>query len=169
MIGHPGKKLLFMGQEFGQWNEWNENQELDWNLLEYETHQQLKLFVRALLQLYRKNAALFDQETNWEGFEWINADDAERSIFSFIRHSKDGKKNLVFLCNFTPVAYEDYAFGMPEKKRLKLLIDSDDVQYGGAGQFTRTKTMTPKAIECDGMPYRAEFALPAYGTAVFQY
>lgn len=169
MIGHPGKKLLFMGQEFGQWNEWNENKELDWYLLGHETHQQLQNFVRALLHLYQKNAALFDQETSWEGFEWINADDSDRSIFSFIRHSKDKKKNLVFVCNFTPVAREDYAFGMPEKKRLKLVLDSDDVQFGGTGQLQRAKTFTPQEGECDGKPYRVEFALPAYGVAVFQY
>lgn len=168
MIGHPGKKLLFMGQEFGQWNEWNEAQELDWYLLEDEKHQQLQNFVRALLHLYQKNSAMFDQDGSWEGFEWINADDGDRSIFSFIRHSKDGKKNLVFICNFTPVAREDYSFGMPEKKRLKLVLDSDEAQYGGGG-MKHAKTFTPKEGECDGKPYRVDYPLPAYGVAVFQY
>lgn len=168
MIGHPGKKLLFMGQDFGQWNEWNEAHELDWNLLGNEKHQQLQNFVRALLHLYQKNAAMFDQDGSWEGFEWINADDADRSIFSFIRHSKDGKKNLVFVCNFTPVERPDYCFGVPVKKRLKLVLDSDEEQFGGSG-MEHAKTYTPKEGECDGKPYRVEYPLSAYGVAVFQY
>lgn len=168
MIGHPGKKLLFMGQDFGQWNEWNENQELDWYLLGEEKHQQLQNFVRALLQLYGKNPALFDQDGSWEGFEWINADDAERSIFSFVRHSKDRKKNLVFVCNFTPVDRPDYRFGMDEKKRLKLVLDSDEAQFGGK-EVKHARTFTPKAGECDGKPYYVEYPLSGYGVAVFQY
>ena len=168
MIGHPGKKLLFMGQEFGQWNEWSEERELDWYLLDNEKHRQLQNFVRALLHLYQKNSAMYDQDGSWEGFEWINADDGDRSIFSFIRHSKDNKKNLVFICNFTPVERPDYCFGMPEKKRLKLVLDSDEEQFGGNG-MKHAKTYTSKAGECDGKPYRVEYPLPAYGVAVFQY
>ena len=168
MIGHPGKKLLFMGQEFGQWNEWSEERELDWYLLDNEKHRQLQNFVRALLHLYQKNSAMYDQDGSWEGFEWINADDGDRSIFSFIRHSKDNKKNLVFICNFTPVERPDYCFGMPEKKRLKLVLDSDEEQFGGNG-MKHAKNYTPKAGECDGKPYRVEYPLPAYGVAVFQY
>lgn len=169
MIGHPGKKLLFMGQDFGQWNEWNENRELDWYLLgQQEKHGQLQLFVKELLNLYKKNPALSEEDTSWDGFEWINANDSDRSIFSFIRHSKDKKKNLVFICNFTPVVRTDYCFGMPEKKRLKLILDSDEARFGG-GQMEHAKTFTPKEGECDGMPYRVEYPLPAYGVAVFQY
>ena len=168
MIGHPGKKLLFMGQDFGQWNEWNEAHELDWYLLEDEKHRQLQSFVKALLHLYQKNQAMFDQDGSWEGFEWINADDGDRSIFSFIRHSRDNKKNLVFICNFTPVERTDYSFGMPVKKRLKLVLDSDEAQYGGDG-MKHAKTFTPKEGECDGKPYRVDYPLPAYGVAVFQY
>ncbi|MDO5411403.1 MAG: 1,4-alpha-glucan branching protein GlgB [Lachnospiraceae bacterium] len=168
MMGHPGKKLLFMGQEFGQWNEWNENKELDWYLLQDEHHQQLQNFVKALLHLYQKNPALYEQDGSWDGFEWINANDGDRSIFSFIRHSKDSKKNLVFVCNFTPVERPDYSFGMPEKKRLKLILDSADPQFGGNG-MEHAKTFTPKAGECDDKPYHVDFPLPAYGVAVFQY
>ena len=168
MIGHPGKKLLFMGQDFGQWNEWDEKHELDWYLLEDEKHVKLQNFVKALFHLYQKNSALFEQDGSWEGFEWINADDAERSTFSFIRHSKDNKKNLVFICNFTPVCREDYRFGMNEKKRLKLVLDSDEEQYGGGG-IKHAKTYTPKEGLCDGKPWYVEYTLPAYGVAVFQY
>ena len=176
MMGHPGKKLLFMGQDFGQWTEWNEDKELDWYLLDGEKngliegdlHRKLQNFVKALLHLYQKNPALYEQDGSWEGFEWINANDGDRSIFSFIRHSKDNKKNLVFICNFTPVERGDYRFGMPEKKRLKLILDSDEAQYGG-GEMKHGKTFTPKAGECDGKPFYVEFPLPAYGVAIFQY
>ena len=176
MMGHPGKKLLFMGQDFGQWTEWNEDKELDWYLLDGEKngliegdlHRKLQNFVRALLHLYQKNPALYEQDGSWEGFEWINANDGDRSIFSFIRHSRDNKKNLVFICNFTPVERGDYRFGMPEKKRLKLILDSDEAQYGG-GEMKHGKTFTPRAGECDGKPFYVEFPLPAYGVAIFQY
>ena len=108
MLGHPGKKLLFMGQEFAQLQEWSEARELDWYLLAEDKHQQMQNYVKALLHLYKKTPALYDADQDPCGFEWINADDADRSIFSFVRHSKDGKSNLLFVINFTPVARPDY-------------------------------------------------------------
>ena len=104
MIGHAGKKLLFMGQEFAQLREWSEKRELDWFLLAEPEHQAIQNWMRDLLHLYRKNRALYDQDSTWEGFEWINADDRDRSIYSFMRHGKGGKKNLLFVINFTPMA-----------------------------------------------------------------
>ncbi len=103
MTGHPGKKLLFMGQEFAQLREWSEERELDWYLLSEEPHQQIQNWYRDLLHLYRNNKALYELDTDPEGFEWINKDDTFRSIFSFVRHSRDNKKNLLFVCNFTPM------------------------------------------------------------------
>ena len=96
MIGHPGKKLLFMGQDFAQLREWSEERELDWYLLAEQPHQQMQNWVQDLLHLYRKNKALYELDTDEKGFDWINKDDIFRSIFSFVRHSKDGKKNLLF-------------------------------------------------------------------------
>jgi len=101
MMGHAGKKLLFMGQEFAQLREWSEERELDWFLLAEPEHQQMKEWVKALLHLYKSHKAMYEMDQSWEGFEWINADDGYRSIYSFMRHSKGAKKNLLFVCNFT--------------------------------------------------------------------
>ena len=120
MTGHPGKKLLFMGQEFAQLREWSEERELDWYLLAEEPHQQIQNWYRDLLHLYRHNKALYELDTDPAGFEWINKDDTFRSIFSFVRHSRDNKKNLLFVCNFTPMERPDYRVGVPRRKQLKL-------------------------------------------------
>ena len=168
MIGHPGKKLLFMGQDFAQLQEWSEERELDWYLLKEEKHQQLQAYVKALLHLYKEDSALFGLDQSWEGFEWINADDNERSIFSFIRHSKDGKSNLIFVINFTPVAREDYRVGVPQSGYYKLILNSDDAQFGGSGE-KRPSTYRAKKGEYEGKPYSFGYSLPAYGAAVFRY
>ena len=108
MTGHPGKKLLFMGQEFAQLREWSEERELDWFLLAEPEHQAIQNWYRDLLHLYKKNKAMYELDSDPAGFQWINADDCFRSIYSFMRHSKDGKKNLLFVCNFTPMERPDY-------------------------------------------------------------
>ena len=168
MIGHPGKKLLFMGQDFAQLQEWSEERELDWYLLQEEKHQQLQAYVKALLHLYKEDSALYGLDQSWEGFEWINADDNERSIFSFIRHSKDGKSNLIFVINFTPVAREDYRVGVPQSGYYKLILNSDDAQFGGSGEI-RPATYRAKKGDYEGKPYSFGYSLPAYGAAVFRY
>ena len=117
MTGHPGKKLLFMGQEFAQLREWSEERELDWYLLAEEPHQQIQNWYRDLLHLYRHNKALYELDTDPAGFEWINKDDTFRSIFSFVRHSRDNKKNLLFVCNFTPMERPDYRVGVPRRSK----------------------------------------------------
>ncbi len=168
MIGHPGKKLLFMGQEFAQLREWSEERELDWFLLAEEPHQQIQNWYKDLLHLYKKNKALYELDHDPEGFEWINENDIFRSIFSFVRHSKDGKKNLLFVCNFTPVARPDYRVGVLKRKQCKLVLNSDEVQYGGNGEV-RPTLYKPVKEECDGQPYSIAYSLPAYGVAVFEY
>lgn len=168
MIGHPGKKLLFMGQDFAQFQEWSEARELDWYLLEEEKHQQMQNYVRALLQLYRSTPALYQADDDPEGFEWINPDDCDRSIFSFIRHSKNGKSNLLFVINFTPVARPDYRVGVTRRKQFKLILNSDDTQYGGSGK-AQPELYKPEKSECDGKPYSFAYDLPAYGVAVFKF
>ena len=132
MTGHPGKKLLFMGQEFAQLREWSEERELDWFLLSEEPHQQIQNWYRDLLHLYKKHPALYELDNDPAGFEWINKDDIFRSIFSFVRHSKGKKKNLLFVCNFTPVAREDYRVGVPTKRQCKLVLNSDEKEIGRA-------------------------------------
>lgn len=168
MTGHPGKKLLFMGQEFAQLREWSEERELDWFLLSEEPHQQIQNWYRELLHLYKKHPALYELDNDPAGFEWINKDDIFRSIFSFVRHSKGKKKNLLFVCNFTPVAREDYRVGVPTKRQCKLVLNSDEKEYGGSGE-KRTEIYKPVKKECDGQKYSFAYPLPAYGVAVFEY
>lgn len=157
-----------MGQEFAQLREWSEERELDWFLLAEEPHQQIQNWYKDLLHLYKKNKALYELDHDPEGFEWINENDIFRSIFSFVRHSKDGKKNLLFVCNFTPVARPDYRVGVPKRKQCKLVLNSDEVQYGGKGEV-RPTLYKPVKEECDGQPYSIAYPLPAYGVAVFEY
>ena len=168
MIGHPGKKLLFMGQDFAQLREWSEERELDWYLLAEQPHQQMQNWVQDLLHLYRKNKALYELDTDEKGFDWINKDDIFRSIFSFVRHSKDGKKNLLFVCNFTPMERPDYRVGVPKRKQYKLILNSDDAKYGGSVE-ERPPIYKSVLGECDGQKYSFEYPLPAYGVAVFEY
>ncbi|MCR5668817.1 MAG: 1,4-alpha-glucan branching protein GlgB [Lachnospiraceae bacterium] len=168
MMGHPGKKLLFMGQDFAQVQEWDEKRELDWYLLENPQHAGVQTFVRELLHLYKSHPALYEQDINWNGFEWINANDSYRSIFSFVRKSKDGKDNLLFVCNFTPMAYDDYRVGVPENKELTLLINSEQKKFQGT-ETSRKKKYKPEKKECDGKAYSIAYPLPAYGVAIFKY
>ena len=142
MMGHPGKKLLFMGQEFAQLREWSEKREIDWFLLAEPEHRDIQNWYRDLLHLYKNNKALYEMDNDPAGFEWINADDIFRSIYSFVRHSKNKEKNLLFVCNFTPVEREDYRVGVPTRKTLKLVLNSDEEKYGGKGE-KRTLTYKP--------------------------
>jgi len=168
MMGHPGKKLLFMGQEFAQFQEWSEARELDWFLLAEKKHQQMQAFVRELLHLYKSTPALYEADCSPEGFEWVNADDGDRSIFSFMRHSENGRSNLLFVINFTPVARPDYRVGVNRRKQYKLVLNSDDAQFGGSGK-ERPEIYKAVKKECDGKTYSFAYDLPAYGVAVFKF
>ena len=168
MIGHSGKKLLFMGQDFAQLREWSEARELDWYLLAEDWHRNVQEFTKDLLHLYKKNKALYECDGGFDGFQWINADDADRSIYSFTRHSKENKKNLLFVCNFTPMARPDYRVGVPRRKQYKLLINSDEKKYGGSGQ-ERPQIYKAQNQECDGKPYSFGYDLPPYGVAIFEF
>lgn len=168
MMGHSGKKLLFMGQDFAQLREWSEKRELDWYLLAEKEHQQMQSWVRDLLHLYRRRKAFYEQDNTWEGFEWINADDRDRSIYSFVRHAKGGKQNLLFVISFTPVAREDYRVGVPKRKQYRLILNSDEEKYGGTGK-KRPAVYKAEKSECDGRPYSFAYSLPAYGVAIFEF
>ena len=168
MLGHPGKKLLFMGQDFGQLHEWDEKVSLDWHLTEEDLHKDLQNYVRDLLHIYQKYPALYESDDDWDGFSWINANDGDRSIYSFVRWSPTGKNNLLFVCNFTPVERPDYMCGVPRKKQYRLILDSSDMKYGGPTE-KRQMVYRAKDGECDGQPYRIAYSLPAYGVAVFSF
>ena len=168
MMGHSGKKLLFMGQDFAQAQEWSEERELDWYLLENPDHRKIHDWMKELLQLYRKNPCLYELDHSWDGFEWINANDGDRSIFSFVRKSADGKNNMLFVINFTPVERSDFRVGVPKNKTYKLVLNSEDPKFGGS-DTDRPLSYRAKKKECDGRKYSIEYPLPAYGVAVFKY
>lgn len=166
MFGHPGKKLLFMGQDFGQIHEWDEKVSLDWYLTGEEQHAGLQSYVSDLLHIYQKYPALYTQDYKWDGFQWINANDGDRSIFSFVRYSETGKQNLLFICNFTPVARDDYRVGVPKKGTYTLVLDN---QHGMYRRGEKAPSFRAVHKECDGQPYSVSYPLPAYGTAILRF
>ena len=167
MTGHPGKKLLFMGQDIGQYREWSEEREVDWYLLEDKRHEHLQAFVRDLLMMYRKYPALYANDCRFEGFQWINADDADRSIFSFVRWSPTGKDHLLFVINFTPMARPDYCVGVPLLKNYSLILDSHAAKFGGSHKVPSLYKASDG--ECDRQPQHIAYDLPPYGVAVFKF
>ena len=166
MFGHSGKKLLFMGQDFGQSHEWDEKVQLNWEESDKPFNKNLQSFVKDLLHMYKKYPALYAMDDNPEGFQWVNADDNTRSIFSFIRRDGTGKKNLLFVINFTPMERSDYCVGVPCKGTFTLILDQNGA-VNPSGVKKRTFISTEE--ECDGQPFRVTYPLPAYGCAVFRF
>ncbi len=165
MFGHAGKKLLFMGQDFGQSHEWNEAVQLDWWEAEKPLNADLQSYMKDLLHMYQKYPAMYALDDSWDGFEWVNADDRDRSIFSFIRKDETGKNALLFVINFTPIERSDYMVGAPVSGRYTLIFNEN-----GKVSSKDTKTaFTAKKGECDKQPYHLEYPLPAYGCAVFKF
>ena len=138
MTAHPGKKLLFMGQEFAQFKEWDYKTELDWSLLTFEKHKKMQDYVKALNNLYLTTPALYEVDFSWEGFSWIAADDTAQSVVSFRRIDKSGKE-IICVCNFVPVTRENYRIGVPEDGSYKIIFNSDDEKYGGDGILENKK------------------------------
>ncbi|MDE6749990.1 MAG: 1,4-alpha-glucan branching protein GlgB [Lachnospiraceae bacterium] len=165
-FGHAGKKLLFMGQDFGQEREWSETRELDWFLLGEELNLGMHEYVKELLKIYRKYPAMYSIDNDWGGFEWINADDAERSTYSFFRKDATGKNNILFVLNMTPVMREGYKVGVPKKKKYKLLLNSDDKRFGGNGHVIPAE-ISAKKETCDFRDYSITFDLPPLTAAIF--
>ena len=166
MMGHPGKKLLFMGQDFGQYHEWDEKVSLDWYLADEPLHKDLQKYYSDLLHVYQKYPALWQLDSDWNGFQWINANDGDRSIFSFIRRDATGKKNLLFVINFTPVARDDYRVGVPKSGTYSLILDSEHGLYKRGEHAFSARS---RKSECDGQPYSFAYPLPAYGAAIFKF
>ena len=169
MLGHSGKKLLFMGQEFAQDMEWSEDRELDWSLLEDDLHSGMQSYVRELLNLYRNYPCLYELDHEWEGFSWINADDTYKSIYSFVRYDKTKKKSLLFVLNFTPMERGDYRVGVPKSGKYKLLLEADDKRFGGNSEPSKKKVFTAEKISWDGQEYSIAYPLAAYGAAIFEF
>lgn len=167
MIGHPGKKLLFMGGEFGQWQEWDENRSLDWHLLQFSPHQQLQYFVRELNALYKNEPALYEVDFAWEGFQWIDLSDVDQSIISFSRYSRQGESMLVFVCNFTPVPRLNYRVGLPWAGSYQEIFNSDWPQFGGGGVETGHLILSQE-IPWQSCPQSASVNLPPLGVVVLK-
>ncbi len=174
MLGHEGKKLLFMGQEFGQEREWSEARELDWFLLAEGVGDNwlnigMKKYVGELLRIYRSYPALYRVDNDWAGFEWINADDADRSIYSFFRKAPGEDRALLFVLNMTPVKREGYRVGVPSPGQYRLLLDSARSEYGGHGDTQVPERIRASRGECDRRDQYLEFDLPAYGALIFSF
>ena len=168
MFGHAGKKLLFMGQEFAQEREWSEARELDWFLLDRDLNKGMLEYVKELLKIYRENRCLYELDDSWDGFEWINANDSYRSTYSFIRKSRDGKNNMIFVLNMTPMQLDKYSVGVPKKGKYKLVLNSDEKRFAGNGHELPDE-LKAKEFECDGRQYAITFDLPPYGAAVYSF
>lgn len=151
MLGHPGKKLLFMGQEFGQMDEWDENRELEWGLLQYPIHSQMQDYVRSLNRLYRTYPALSQLDYHPDGFEWIECNNAAENIVVFLRKTKKKEETLLFVCNFAPVVHEKFQVGVPFAGKYKEIFNSDSEEFGGGG-CTNPRVKTSKKEEWNERP-----------------
>jgi len=166
MFTHPGTKLLFMGNEFGQSAEWNFQQSLDWHLLEYDFHKGIKNLITDLNSLYKSQPALFEKQFSGEGFEWINYSDSENSVISYIRKGNNSYENLVVVCNLTPVYRENYRIGIPSFGKLDNVFNSDDMKYGGSG--LKHNNLQIDEIPWDGKGYSSVMNLAGLGVLVFR-
>lgn len=160
MMGHPGKKLLFMGQDFGQWAEWSEAKSLDWHLTNENMHSDLQKYVKSLLSIYNRYKACYELDQDPEGFEWMDPDDNTRSIYSFVRKTMDGRDSILYVCNFTPVARPDFRVGVPCPGRYTLLLN-EKCEEG-------TEYIAEK-IPTDRMEYSIPLSLAPYGTAIIKF
>jgi len=167
MWGHPGKKLLFMGGEFGQWREWNHDQSLDWHLLEHEQHAQLLKFVADLNQMYRAQPALHEVDFHWDGFQWIDFHDVDESVIAFVRRAKKRDDFVVVVCNFTPVPRQGYRIGVPAAGQYRELLNSDSQYYGGSN-LGNGLGVPADALPWQGLPYSLLLTLPPLATIVLK-
>ncbi len=165
IMAHPGKKLLFMGQEFAQFIEWNYNQELDWLLLGFDSHRNMQNYVKELNRFYIENSPLWEIDFSWEGFKWISHDDYTQSIITFRRIDKSGKE-LIVVCNFVPVSRTEYRIGVPLKGNYKRIFCSDDIKFGGATQSVKSGYKSDK-ISFHGYDYSIKLDIPAMSVSFF--
>ena len=164
LLAHPGKKLLFMGAELGQWHEWNDKESLDWYLLENEENQKIHRFFKEANDFYKKEPALWEIDFDWEGFEWLVVDDNHNNVVVFLRKDKKGR-DLLCAVNFSPNTYEGYRMGVPAHKQYTPVFNTDAVEYGGDG-FGDTEPVPVEAIPSHGKEHSAAIRIPAFG-AVF--
>jgi 1,4-alpha-glucan branching enzyme len=168
MFGHPGKKLLFMGDEFGQWAEWNHDASLDWHLLANPLHAGLKHWVRDLNTFYRGQATLHQLDFEAAGFEWVDCKDFQRSVTSFLRRARNPDDQLLFVCNFTPVIRQNYRIGISAGGYWREVLNSDAPVYGGSGQGN-LGGLSAVPLPIHGRPFSLNMLLPPLAMIVFQH
>ena len=167
MMTHPGKKLIFMGQEFAQFAEFNESSELDWSLFEFDAHRCIQDYVKELNKLYNSEPALYEYDSSPEGFNWISVNDANRSIVSYERNAKNEKDTLVVVCNFTPVEQKNYKLGVPSEGKWQEIFSSDNAKFGGEGKNNKTVRQT-KVGSVDERNQYIQITVPALSVSVFK-
>ena len=164
---HPGKKLLFMGGEFGQWREWNEATSLDWYVLDHDAkHGQLRACLRRLNELYTSEAALHEEEYSWDGFQWIDLHDYERSILGYARRAPSSNETLLVVHNFTPVARHGYRLVVPAPGVYQEMFNRDALEFGGSGVVNEPRPS--QDVPWHGQPHSIEFMLPPLGTIILK-
>ncbi len=166
MFTHPGGNLLFMGGEFGQSSEWNFQESLDWHLTQYDFHSGIQEAVKDLNKMYKNNPALYEKQFSPEGFQWIEYNDRENTVISYIRKGNDPKDDLIVICNFTPVPRENYRLGVPKTTTLKKVFNSDDTKYSGSGMGK--KTMKPTKAPWNGQQQSVLVTLPPLSVVVYK-
>jgi 1,4-alpha-glucan branching enzyme len=167
MMTHPGKKLLFMGQDIAQFDEWSEELQIEWNLLDYEEHQQMQAYVKALTALYREQPALYQKDYDPDGFEWINGISANENLLVFLRHGEKEADDLLIVLNFSPLVYEKYRIGVPYSGKYKEIFNSDRAEFGGSGNVNPRAKSSKKSV-CDDRENSIEILIPPMGISVFQ-
>ena len=166
MMTHPGKKLLFMGQDMGQISEWNENEGLPWNLLEYDIHRQTREYVKALNHLYRNYPALYELDDDPDGFQWMDCTSSQDNIVTFVRKTRKPEETLLVVCNFAPVQHDNYQVGVPFHGKYKEIFNSESEAFGGSG-VTNPRAKTSKEEECAGREESIRIQLAPLGVQIF--
>jgi len=167
MYGHPGKKLLFMGGEFGQWDEWDFEKSLDWHLAKEQSHKQLQLWIKDLNAIFAKELALHQLDFERMGFEWVDTQDWEKSIISFSRRGISPDHPIVVVCNFTPMTRQNYRLGVPRSGHWKEILNSDASEYGGSGQGN-LGGVTSEVHRYHGRDHSISITLPPFGALFFR-
>jgi 1,4-alpha-glucan branching enzyme len=163
----PGKKLLFMGCDLGQWNEWNDHQSVDWNLLDYPAHRQLRRFVAELNQVYGGEPALYEKDAAWDGFAWLRVDDADSSTLAWLRRAADPADHMIIAANFTPMPRDDYRLGVPRAGRYQVVVNSDDNNFHGSGAGS-SGVVEAVADPLDDQPASVTLTLPPLGMLILK-
>ncbi|SDN90093.1 1,4-alpha-glucan branching protein GlgB [Bacillus sp. OK048] len=167
MFAHPGKNLLFMGFELGQFSEWKDKEQLDWNLLDYEMHQNVNQYVKQLIKVYKRSKALYELDHMHDGFEWIDCNNVSQSVFSFLRKGKSENDYLLIICNFTGVHYPEFKIGVPAQGEFREIFNSDHQDFGGAG-FVNKKTFMALEEPFHGKPYSVNVTIPPFGFQIIR-